>query len=78
MVAIKRNHQINAIFFLLFLARKFQLAWNNAATITIARARLLIKVAPDDLPPQLVIAPPAEWTASGSQLERGKNNLRAH
>jgi hypothetical protein len=38
---------------LLFLARKFQLAWNNAATTTITRARLLIKVAPDDLPPQL-------------------------
>jgi hypothetical protein len=38
--------------FLAFLARKFQLAWNNAATTTMTRARLLIKVAPDDLPPQ--------------------------
>jgi hypothetical protein len=51
MTEIKRNHQIKAIFFLLFLAKKFQPAWKNAATSTIIRARPLIKIAPDDLPP---------------------------
>jgi hypothetical protein len=51
-VAIKRNHQIKAIFFLLFFAKKFQLAWKNAATRTMPRDRPLIKVAPDELPPQ--------------------------
>jgi hypothetical protein len=53
MVAIKRNHQIKAIFFLLFLANRFQLACKNAATTTRIRARPLIKVSPGDYQPQL-------------------------